>query len=324
MRPFCVFVWLVSVGVGGLWALDGWAFSSSLETSWFTGEAHELVYQKWDEGDHLLSRLVWPAEGWLLEAEAGLSWWRVGIEGWYAFLVGGREPGAWMEDYDYMNLGDPDPTHFSTHPVELGPYREIGGGLSFRIVDRSAVRISLGAGWEYLHRYWSAHDGYAQYPSGVGDPYDPSSGTGWPYPEWTGDEPKSSFDGEVITYEQEVMGPVLLFRCGMRPSTRLEAETSVMWSPYPLAVTLDEHVLRDILFLDKMAGGVLLDVSGELQVFLWKGLSLYGRGWYRLVSMAKGDSYFKEEGTWYQAADGKSGMESTEWGLGMGMRVMVE
>ncbi|MEM5947646.1 omptin family outer membrane protease [Spirochaetia bacterium 38H-sp] len=282
--------------------------------------AREQVFCDYNGSEHLLSELVWTGGDIGL---AGLSsefvFSNIVLSVDTAFSI--KDFGSsYMEDYDFLNLGYDYATHYSVHDVIQDLYFEIVGlvGWDFSLGDAHVVPS---IGWFYLHRKWSAYDGYAIYPVSPGEPYDPSSGTGSAYPYYTGSGTKTSLSGLVIDYEQEFMSPVfaLSFSSGRLSIFSFSIEPYI--GIYPILYTLDNHYLRDIVFLDRMFGGLLTGGDIRVDIFLLDFLSFYGGYRLRYIEMVHGSSSFKESGVWYTAINGGSGMVSFSDGFFVGLEI---
>ncbi|MDR0389156.1 MAG: omptin family outer membrane protease, partial [Spirochaetaceae bacterium] len=132
------------------------------------------------------------------------------------------------------------------------------------------------------HFSWLARDGYRQYCS-----------VSWP-PPWTPAIPKDydRFRGEkVIRYTQDWIIPGLGLSLSFPLSENFEAGASVLASPLLLVIDKDQHILRDLVFRDYLAGGFFFETSIFLAVSFSPRTRLLVKSAYRGASGSRGNAY---------------------------------
>jgi outer membrane protease len=158
-----------------------------------------------------------------------------------------------IEDYDFLIEGSDAVSLYSRHDAYLDKHYDIFGQAGY-VFKLRQWELTLGAGFQYRARKWSAVDGYLQYPEDDGP--------------WTGDEPKKTVVGVSISYEQTIRMPQFLagFKYNLNDWS---LGASAAFFPYVWADGLDTHFIRQTQFYDKMSGGI----GGACTVFV-RGYSI--------------------------------------------------
>lgn len=269
----------IAVAPFRLFAADvAWGNFVSVEIGGGAGSAltQEYVY----EGEKCLSRLDWAdAIAPALSIAGSAGFFNVMVQARIDMAVPVRS--GVMEDYDFLSPGSTEPSLYSRHDAYLD--KDFTGVLSVGYVFRlGAWELTPGIGFSYANRKWSAQDGYLQYPvSGM----------------WTGDEPKQTVTGTVISYEQAVWFPFISLSVS-RAFSRFGFAVTGSVSPVLKGETIDTHFTRSTRFYDTLAdenffsGGAAWDVS--LALFYYpaggKHLAFFIRGGYKVIAGLTGSA----------------------------------
>jgi len=124
---------------------------------------------------------------------------------------------------------------------------------------------------------------------------------------------KESFNdwGKVIGYRQEWFYAAPGVSLGYGYKNYFLAEISFMASPLVLCTDLDEHILTDTQYWDKMAGGCLLEPGFRFSFTAGKWISISCDISWRYINGTRGLSYNREPigfGKYKQAGEAGSGL----------------
>jgi len=245
------------------------------------GLARELVYS----GGTTISELLWPFQPVLYVGTALELRSRFGL----FVLLDARSafPGrsGAMENSDYLNyeLGDLRRTHYSRQDcyTERAVTLDVQAGWSFHLARQLHLEPFLAFG---LMQYkWTARDGYFQYPTQTGPPYD-----SWD-PAWA----KVPISGTSIIYQQTYLFPAAGLALETTLGERFEARLSFSVSPLVFCRGLDNHVQRtavDTDYYDSLRFGLLLEPAASLGLSLNQRARLSLEASYRRISGLLGDT----------------------------------
>lgn len=249
----------------------GMPFAAELSLGLANGEAKEHVYDYDGPGGARcqLSRLDWDIKNVVMGGGSlsvrpfsgqnpFLERFTVNGGMWIALTEGSGE----MDDYDWLDTGSADWTHYSLSDVDVTEGYRLDLNLAFDVWANPSFAVRAMAG--YKQDGWSWED----------------SGDYQLYPEY-GYIPKY-LDGEnMINYEQEFRMPYL----GATVDWTWEALTVsgyLTWSPIVEATDWDEHVARDLHYKDTFKDGDMLGLGIEARYDLTQmGFS----GWFLTAAL---------------------------------------
>ena len=194
------------------------------------GSVNELVY----ENENQISKLVWDQS---MSPQFGID---INFKIWRFFIKTQQInsipiKSGYLEDFDYLTSNANEISHYSKHDSYLDK-------------DFSA---------NYQNRKWSAQDGFLQYPLIEGNP-------------WTGNEPKQSLTGTVISYEQSLWYPYFGLENIVHINSSLFLGILAFYYPYVSIDSLDSHFLRSKQFYDIMRDGSGVKIEGWLVIMPFK------------------------------------------------------
>jgi len=249
----------------------GMPFAAELSLGLANGEAKEHVYDYDGPGGarRQLSRLDWDIKNVVMGGGSlsvrpfsgqnpFLERFTVNGGMWIALTEGSGE----MDDYDWLDTGSADWTHYSLSDVDVTEGYRLDLNLAFDVWANPSFAVRAMAG--YKQDGWSWED----------------SGDYLLYPEY-GYIPQY-LDGEnMINYEQEFRMPYL----GATVDWTWEALTVsgyLTWSPIVEATDWDEHVARDLHYKDTFKDGDMLGLGIEARYDLTQmGFS----GWFLTAAL---------------------------------------
>lgn len=254
------------------------SISLSLGTGILYGQAQELVYA-YSTGDELLSKLLWPLKP-LVFSSYGLRFEAGGGEAWpyleLDFFSGLYMKTGTIENFDW--LGEPgELTNYSAH--DSYTERSFVADAQFGVVNSVTenVTLSTALGVEYMTFFWTARDGYLEYPPGSD-----------PVRAW----------GTGISYEQTWLS--LYLYLGVRyESSRWGSSLGVRVSPLSWTRGVDNHFMRDsygaipvngLQFVDTMDGSFGVEPLGELSFVVNGSTALTLSASFKYQSPARGDT----------------------------------
>lgn len=249
----------------------GMPFTGQLSLGVVKGEANEHVYDYEGPGGsrRQLSRLDWDIKNVVMgggslsvrpfnQQRNFLERFTINGGVWVALTEGSGE----MDDYDWLDTGSGDWTHYSLSDVDVTEGYTFDLNLAFDIWANQAFTVRAMAG--YKQDGWTWED----------------SGKYLLYPEY-GYVPQYLDGDNMINYEQEFRMPYL----GATVDWNWEAWTFsgyLTWSPIVEATDWDEHVARDLHFKETFEDGDMLGLGIEARYDLSKmGLS----GWFLTAAL---------------------------------------
>lgn len=245
------------------------SISVSLGTGILYGQAQELVYA-FSTGDELLSKLHWPLKplvissyGLRFEAGVGEAWPYLEL----GFLSGLYMRTGTIENFDW--LGAPgELTNYSAH--DNYTERSFVADAQFGVVNSVTenVTLSTALGVEYMTFFWTARDGYLEYPPGS--------------------EPERVW-GTGISYEQTWLSLYVFlgFKYG---DARWNSSLGVRLSPLSWTRGVDNHFMRALEFVDTMDGSFGAEPIGEVSFVMSGSTVLTLSTSFKYQSPARGDT----------------------------------
>jgi outer membrane protease len=170
--------------------------------------------------------------------------------GWWLALSEGS--GGEMDDYDWLDTGSSDWTHYSLSEVDVTEGYIIDLNVAWDLVqDWNSVNASVLAGYKQDGWSWEDHGVYLLYPEYGYVPQD--------------------LNGEnLINYEQEFRMPYL----GASADWSLgnfKVMGHLIWSPLVSATDWDEHVARTLQFKESFEGGDMFGAGLEARYSFTQG-----------------------------------------------------
>ncbi|MDR2073269.1 MAG: omptin family outer membrane protease [Spirochaetaceae bacterium] len=225
----------------------------------FYGTLYEIVYKDATTKNYL-SELRWEQKPlWYLGFDVFLGP-RDPLQTWGFFLGSSFKAAIPMgtglvEDRDWLSPLNPPSaagslTHFSQHDNNtLGAFFvTFNTGFSVPLWKIFFLQLPISFGYQFIKM--EARDGYTQYGNNLSE-----SG---PYDSWNPSWPKDSFSGAGIRYSQHwfTLSPGLVLGMNL---TRFTLSVSCKLSPFVASISIDDHLVRKIVFTDVMAGGLYLE-----------------------------------------------------------------
>ncbi|MDR2104050.1 MAG: omptin family outer membrane protease [Treponema sp.] len=253
---------------GGGNPLSPYHFSSALSAGLVYGQAAEMVY-KYPNNEVPMSQLLWDIRP-VFYAASSLEFSRTKPQGRIGFFsqivlkAGFPSKSGIMEDRDWIDSNEL--THFSSHNnyTQEALFLDLSAGLSFSLPLRFLVKIY--GTFFYMSYSWVARDGYFKY-----------------------DAEEAGF-GAVLIYSQKwlILTPGISLYSPF--FSFLGLALSLQLSPAVFCIAEDDHLLRQIQFMDYIAGGLYFEPRGELIFFPGKKISFSLHVSYRFLK-GRGKTY---------------------------------
>lgn len=269
-------------------------FSAAPQFGQIYGQAHEIVYMN-NTSDDIKSELLWDMKP-LLYAGAAFDFSpadpmkRTGFFCGFSFKFGFPGKTGVIEDRDWLSTENNALTHFSSHTNETKKlyWLEAGAGISIPIKSLFLFRAYTNISYMYLA--FTATDGYVKYAREK----NPGTNNGKYYP--IDDNPETrTFNREVLKYTQDWLIIAPGISLGLQFLEIFSFDLFFQISPLVFSRDFDEHLLRDLEFLDFARWGLFLEPRGRLTVSAAKRLDLSLEGAYRYMGGARGDTYQTEK-----------------------------
>jgi outer membrane protease len=115
-----------------------------------------------------------------------------------------------------------------------------------------------------------------------------------------------TFSGEVIHYTQDWLIATTGLAIGIRIFDRLTFDLSFQISPFTLCIDKDEHLTRDITFIDNTSLGLFIEPRGKVSYSVeWFEVSFELA--HRSIGLTRGEVYIKEGDGDFMLAYGTAG-----------------
>jgi outer membrane protease E len=324
---FVCFVILTSAAVPafGEWRLLGqpYAFSLSTGPGIIYGTVYEIVYQS-STSDDYLSELQWELKPlWYLGLNLSFGprdiLRRWGISADLGIKAGIPMVTGTMEDRDWLapNTVPGSLTNFSSHDNKTQAAVLADLDFAFSLPFKKYFFFKALLSLDYLFLKMEARDGYIQY-----GPNNPSPSRTTPYEPWSPSFQKEPLAGAGIIYIQHwiLLSPGISLGAVL---DRVTLEASFKITPAVLSIAIDEHILRDIVFTDYMAGGLALEPALDIGVELTKNFSVGLTARYRHIVKTRGNEVIDKKGeSSYTVPDvAGAGLEFFDGGLYLKFRL---
>ena len=266
------------------------------------GEAKEHVYdyETADGSRRQLSRLDWdlknvamggvnvsvrPIKHDLLDALT------LNVGFWNALSEGSGE----MDDYDWLDTGSADWTHYSLSDVDVTEGYLLDVNLAWDLVEWKDLTARAFAGYKQNGWTWEDSGKYLLYPEYGYVPQD--------------------LDGEnMINYEQEFRMPYIGASADFTPGD-FTVSGRLTYSPSVQATDWDDHLARDIHFKEEFEGGDMLgfglDVRYAFSKGVLNGVFVSAALDYQMIDLIVGDMEYYDASTGeYGGDDDIAGIEN--------------
>jgi outer membrane protease len=245
------------------------------------GRGEEILY-KYPGKETQLSQLLWNIKP-LFYYGAALDFSRIhplekpGIFSSLSLKYGFPGKTGTMEDRDWLTPQD-ELTHYSLSDNYTGGAFLLDFLLGLSLPVKKRVLLKFYWTFSWMSFQWTGRDGYTRYSANNATPLDDSVG-------------KSPLYGVAVMYSQNwiVTSPGLTLQIPLFRYFR--ADLSFQISPFLFCAARDDHVLRNLDFLDYVRGGLFLEPRGDF-IFSFRdrfelSLSLA----YRYLKGSRGESY---------------------------------
>jgi len=251
------------------------------------GQAEELVY-RFPDRDLLYSELLWDLQplfyvGLTVDFGPHNPFQHNGLIMSFSFRYGLPLRTGILENRDWLNPRINHYTHYSRHDAfSRGAFfANISAGHSWRLSDSLALRAY--GEFSFMRLSWSGRDGFTQYP-----PFDITGN----FPPWSNTIPRNydGLSGEVIRYSQNwfILAPVVSLK--WNPFSNFLFVGSLSYSPLIYCFARDDHILRDITFLDYLFFGHYFRGGGEFIFSPTENLAFSLGLSYKLITGTRGDT----------------------------------
>jgi len=280
-----------------------YSFSLGPQFGLMYGHAEEIVYPA-DTKAPMLSQLLWNMKpvyyyGFLMEISPvkPMERWRFFSD--ISMKFGIPASSGVMEDRDWMSKENVELTHFSSHDNNT---KEIlllnfSAGVSFPFFN--ALLVKIFANISYMNFRYSGENGRATYARKLGDGI---------YAPINDDPIERSFSGKVISYSQEWFHAAPGVSVGYSYKEYFLAEISFMISPLIFCTGLDEHILTETQYSDKMMGGIMFEPGFRFSLNAGKRLGISCDISWRYISGTRGPSYNRPIGSETYMQEGEAGV----------------
>ena len=228
-------------------------FAGQLSLGLLNGEANEYVYdyETWDGSRRQLSRLDWDLKSVAMGGFNGsvrlLNKLTLNGGAWVALTEGNGE----MDDYDWLDTGSTDWTHYSLSDVDVTSGSIFDLNVAWDLVEWEGLTARICAGYKQDEWKWEDHGVYLLYPE-------------------NGYVPEYLFGENMINYKQRFQIPYLGASADWARGNFTVAGR-LMWSPAVAADDWDEHVARSLHFHETFDGGDLLGLGLEARYDFTEG-----------------------------------------------------
>jgi outer membrane protease len=282
-----------------------YGFTFGQKYGFIHGDAFEYVYPLPGEikGD-LLSELKWEMKP-IIYYGALMDFGRIDImsrAGFFAsasIKVGLPGDSGVMEDFDWMSSKNTDLTHYSKHTNRTNElyWVDLALGASIPIKQYLYLKPFLSGSW--MHFSFSARDGYTKYSR-----YNDSE----QYYYSIDDKPYiMSLYGEVIRYKQDWLLLALGIEAGSFYFSPFSFNLSFQISPITYCAAVDDHLLRDAVFMDFTGFGLYLEPKARI-TYTIKPVDVSFEFAYRHIGRTMGDSYRKQNGDYNTNGEAGAGL----------------
>ena len=280
-----------------------YCFTFGTEFGFIRGTALELVYPVDTKGE-FLSELRWdmkPVFYYGAQFDFGhrdlMS--GPGFSASISFKAGVPGDSGIMEDRDWMSQVNGNLTHFSSHINKTHEFYWLDAaiGASFPIKTYFYIIPFISGSW--MHFSFTGRDGkikYARVKSVNPDTY-------YPIDE---NPTEISFIGDDIHYMQNWLLLAAGFSIGTKFLSRFSFDFSFQISPLTYCASIDEHLSRELTFIDFTGWGLFLEPAGRLSFYIEK-LEFSVDLAYSYIGNTRGQTYMKQGNGNFNRAGGEAG-----------------
>jgi outer membrane protease len=291
---------------------SGWLqFAASAETGLLAGMLYEYVFIADDPDgifNDMLSRLDWQLNP-LFYAGVTLQ-----VELWNQLTV---DLGFWagipallgsMEDRDWVDPGTGNYTGIlgiiSFHDNFLTNAFFIDVNVGYKAVDSPCFILTPLIGFNWKHILMSGRNGHQEKPPGT---------------------PVGTFDGEVITYEQNYFIYYFGVQATWAPHPLFQLQLFCCYSPLVFGVNIDKHLLRSLEFVDLPVFGHYFCANPAVCLNITEDLSLRLEGSFNYIPAFQGKIYARplSGGDYSLSNDSKGGAGMITWGITLGCVIQL-
>ena len=313
---------LLAIMAAGLLPAAGWAFQADVvagpklvkevpfavqgSLGVVNGMAKEHVYD-YDTGSRRqLSRLDWEIKNVAMAGFNGsvrlLDKLTVNGGWWTALTEGSGE----MEDYDWLDYGSPDWTHYSLSEVDVTEGYIFDLNVAWDLWSQKDMTVRAQAGYKQTGWTWEDRGVYLLYPE-------------------YGYVPQDLGGDNMINYEQEFRMPYL-GASGDWQLGNFTVSGYANWSPLVSAEDWDQHVARTLNFHETFDGGDMYGLGLEGRYAFtrgfFKGAFMTAALDYQLVDLIIGDMEVEDYSTGETGGDeDTAGIENDTLVLSLGLGV---
>jgi len=268
--------------------IKDYTFSLCPQFGFLYGHAEEIVYPNPENKADLLSLLLWDMKpvfyyGLLMDFSPVKPFEKRGFFSGLSMKFGIPGPSGSMVDKDWQSVENAELTNFSSHDnaAEEIFILDFTAGVSFPFFKVLFVKTFVNV--SYMKFRFSGENGYMIYARHLG---------GGKYAPIDEDPVKMSFNGKVISYNQEWFYAAPGISAGYGYKDFL-AEISFMITPFIFCADIDEHKNLNKQFMDNMRGGVMIEPGLRLSYIINGRLDISCELSWRYISGTRGPAYMR-------------------------------
>jgi outer membrane protease len=263
-----------------------YALSLSSSTGFLYGYGEELVY-KYPEGETYLSQLLWNMKP-LFYMGTALDFSRIkplekpGFFTGLSLKFGFPGKTGTVEDRDWQAQSDELTNYSRSDNYTNGAFLlDALLGLSLPVKKIGILKFYWTFSW--MSFQWTGRDGYVQYSPDKDIPLDDSM-------------KKVPIYGASVVYLQNwlLTGPALAVNIPLFRHFRVDLKFQI--SPFVFCGARDDHVLRDLEFVDNIPWGLYMEPGGDFVFSFLDRFELSLSVSFRYIKGRRGDSYNRNTG----------------------------
>jgi outer membrane protease len=277
---------ILSSAASGESAPFPYALSLASSAGFLYGCGEELVY-KYPGGDAYLSQLLWDMKP-LFYLGTALDFSRInplekpGFLGGLSLKFGFPGKTGFVEDRDWQTRHDELTNYSRSDSYTNGAFLlDFLAGLSLPVQKFGVLKFYWTFSW--MSFQWTGRDGYVQYSPDENTPLD-------------GGAEKIPLYGASVVYLQNwiLTGPGLAVNIPFLRHFR--ADIRFHMSPFVFCGARDDHVLRDLEFVDDLPWGLYLEPAGDFVFSFQDRFELSLSVSFRYIRSRRGDTYSRNTG----------------------------
>jgi outer membrane protease len=283
---------------------SNYSFSFGTQYGFVHGLALEVVYPvPGDTKGELLSELRWDMKG-VFYYGVKLDFFRTDImssPGFFtsvSFKTGIPGDSGILENRDWMSVENGELTNFSSHTNMTRDFYWLDLTLGATVPIRSYFYLKPFISGSWMHFSFTGRDGYGIYAR------EKSYNSHTYYP--IDDKPDElSFPGDVIHYKQDWLLIAVGFSAGTKILSPFSFDLSFQISPFTYCAAKDEHLEREVIFMDFTGWGLFLEPAGVLS-FSVERIDFSLEFAWRYIGKTRGETYYTKDndGSYYRATNG--------------------